>query len=790
VPTQDARTGPATPEPFAALLRRLREARGLTQEELAERAGLTVHGISALERGVRKRPYPHTVRSLADALGSSVEERGTLLSAALASSLVAVPAEPPAPGGREPVLRGLPAPVTPLLGRDDDVAAVAAALRRSSSRLVTLTGTGGVGKTRLALAVAREIAPQYADGVTFVALAPLDDPALVLPAVGRVTGLPTVEDGDADVRVLDQLRDARLLLVLDNLEHLPGAPAIVARLLAECPELVVLATSRAALRLRGEFEYAVQPLSLPPRGARDLADVESSAAGALLLDRARAVSPAFGGGPGGAAAVAAVCERLAGIPLALELAAARARVLDAAGLLERLDDAMTRAGAADLPPRQRTMRATLDWSHRLLGGQDQLLLRRLSVFTGGCTLEAVEAVAADLDDPLGSLERLVQHSLVVVSGGGAGRRYGMLEPVLQHARSLLDDAEEWRARTAHAAFYLDFAEQAAPGYQGAEQVGWLDRAERDAANLTAAVEWWLETGDATRAGRMAWALWLFWWLRGHLRRGRRLAEAALRHELPAEVLVRTTLTAASMAFAQGDLEHSGVRWAEAAALAAAVHDLEGQAYAAAGQGLAALGSGHPDRAQPYFVTALELSDRVGPATDWVAALTHVWLGTVRLVSDDPRGAIPHIRRGLMSARRRGDRLATYVALFGLVQAELAEGRPAEARGHLVEGIELSEQTGDLANLAFFVESLAVVEGASGAHERAAVLLGAAGGLRDRVGSEVYGYFLPDPALRAEAEARARAELGNAAVDEGLAAGAGLDVPAVLAVALGRDRPTG
>jgi tetratricopeptide (TPR) repeat protein len=462
-------------------------------------------------------------------------------------------------------------------------------------------------------------------------------------------------------------------------------------------------------------------------------------------------------------------------------------VLDAAALLQRLDDAMTRSGATDLPPRQRTMRATLDWSHRLLGGQDQVLLRRLSVFTGGCTLEAVEAVAADLDDPLGSLERLVQHSLVVVTGDGDGRRYGMLEPVLQHARALLEGTEERRARTAHAAFYLDLAEQAAPGYEGAEQVGWLERAEREAANLASAVEWWVESGDGARAARMAWALWLFWWQRGHLWRGRRLAEAALTCPLPPELRVRALLTAASMAFAQGDLTSSGEGWAQAADLAGTCADLVGQAYAAAGQGLAALGSGHPDQAEPFFRRALDLSEQEEVGTEWVAALTHVWLGTVRLVSGDPRGAIPHIRRGLASARRRGDRLATYVALFGLVQAELAEGRPAQAREHLVEGIELSEQTGDLANLAFFVESLAVVEGASGAHDRAAVLLGAARGLRDRVGSEVYGYYLPDPALRTGAEARARAERGDAAVDRGLAAGAGLDVPAVLAVALGRDR---
>jgi len=490
--------------------------------------------------------------------------------------------------------------------------------------------------------------------------------------------------------------------------------------------------------------------------------------------------------------VVALCERLAGIPLALELAAARARVLDATALLERLDDAMTRDGASDLPFRQRTMHATLDWSHRLLGEQERALLRRLSVFTGGCTLDAVEAVAADLDDPLGLLERLVEHSLVEVSFDATGRpRYGMLEPVLQHARSLLDDAESERAHTVHARHMLELAERAAPGYKGAEQVVWLDRAEREDANLAAAVEWWLAVGDGERAGRMAWALWLYWWLRGHLRRGRRLAEAVLTHDLPPPVRVRAALTAASMSFAQGDMVSSGRWWQEAARLATDIGDPQGLTYAEAGQGLAALGSGATAAAGEFFSTALECAERAAAPTggvrdldtDWVESLTHVWLGTVRLVSGDPAGAIPYVHRGLASARARGDRLVTYVALFGLVQAELAEGRPAAAREHLVEGIRLSEETGDLANLAYFLESLAVVDGGAGDHGRAALLLGAARGLWERVGSVVYGYYLPDPALRARVEEQARAELGDAVLADTLDAGHSLDVPAVLALAL-------
>ncbi|WP_164983945.1 ATP-binding protein [Cellulomonas endophytica] len=683
-------------------------------------------------------------------------------------------------------MRGLPAPVSSLVGREGDVVAVASLLERTTARLVTLTGTGGVGKTVLAHAVARAAVRRYRDGVVVVPLAGVDDAALVLPALGRALGLAAAEAQTADEAVLAALRPQRALVVLDNLEHLAQAPDHVARVLAECPDVVVLATSRAALRLRGESEYAVQPLALPIGPEPGLEAVAASPAGALLLERARAVQAGFGTRPSDAPALAALCRRLAGIPLALELAAARARVLDAPTLLARLEDATNRAGASDLPERQRTLRSTLDWSYRLLTGDEQTLLRRMSVLVGGGDLAAVEALGDDLDDALGSLERLVEHSLVVVLDDGSGARYSMLEPVQQHARGLLAPAELAAVRGTHARHFRALALEAAPHYELPDQVLWLDRSERDDGNLAAALEWYLEARDGGAAGTIVWALWLFWWLRGHLRRGRRLAEAALTLPLPDAVRVRVTLTVGVLTFAQGDLAASAPRWQEAEALARTGEDPEGVLYGLTGHGLVLLAQSDLARAGERFDAALAHAAATGQDDAWVVPLVQVWLGTVRLLAGDPDGAVRHVEPGLRAARARGDRLATYTALYNLVQAALAQGRRQDARGHLVEGIRLSEETGDPANTAYFLESLAVVEGADGRYERVADLLGAAAALRGRAATTVYGFYLPDPALRVGAEDAAREALGPAAFASRVRAASALDAAAAVALAVGDD----
>ena len=751
---------------FADVLRRLREGAGLTQEELAERAGLTAHAVSALERGARTRPYPHTVRALADALVLDADERATLLSA--------VPRRTPAPAaaaGGGPALH-LPVPTTPLLGRQRELEVLGELLGQPGVRLVTLTGLGGVGKTRLALALADRLQPSYGD-VVWVPLAAVTDPALVLTSVGHAVGVPGAEALDPRAAVAERLRGRRVLLVVDNLEHVLDAAADLGDLLERCPDLTVLATSRAALRLRAEREVPVLPLGLPGGGER----VADSPAVALFVERATAVSPGFALTADNAGDVAELCRRLAGIPLALELAAAKVRLLGPSGLLDRLDAAMRTGGARDLPARQRTLQATLDWSHDLLGAEEQSLLRRLSVSRGGVDLDLAEALAEPGADVLAGLERLVEHSLVQVRTDATGSaRYEMLEPVLQYARARLTDPQESRAvRLAHVRHLLARAEAAVPEYRSAAAVSALARTEADEDNHTAAIEYALDLDEADLAGRHGWALWLYWWLRGRLRLGRRLMEEVLARGPSPEVGVYAGLVVAAMGFAQGDIAGTGGRWQEAARTARRLGDLQGQAHGAAGDGLVALATGDLDAAELAFRTAISLAERADEDDQWLWTLSHVWLGTVAVLRGRPRAALELVETGLAAGRRRGDRLAVYIGLFTASQAAIALGDDESARRQLEEGVVLSQETRDLANLGYFLDALAVVEAASGRATRVATLLGAAQGMREAAGATVYGYYRPDDALRAAAAAQARVVLGDDAWDDAVDEGRALEV---------------
>src|SRR4051794_4738723 len=374
------------------------------------------------------------------------------------------PATPEAPATGPSGVRPapLPVPATALLGRDDEVTDLATQLSDGRTRVLTLTGVGGVGKSRLAIEVAGRVAASFPDGVAWVPLAAVSDPSLVVPAVGRAAGLSGVEGLDAVGVVAAALPTARLLLVIDNLEHLLDAVAGLCEVLELCPGIVLLATSRAPLRVRGEQEHPVQPLAVPAQSAGAEA-VAASPAGALFLERARAVAPAFEVDDDNAADIARLCVRLAGIPLALELAAAKVRVLSPAVLMTRLIGAMASGGPRDLPSRQRTITATLDGSYDLRGEEERRLYRGLGVFTGGFSLEAAEAVAGG--DVLAGLETLVAQSLVQVHADG---RYGQLEPVLHHARTKLGEGAEAReARLRHCRYFLDLAERNVPAYRRA-----------------------------------------------------------------------------------------------------------------------------------------------------------------------------------------------------------------------------------------------------------------------------------------------------------------------------------
>jgi predicted ATPase/transcriptional regulator with XRE-family HTH domain/Tfp pilus assembly protein PilF len=514
---------------------------GWSQEDLSERTGLSLATIGALEQG-RRHPHGSTVMMLADALRLDTSERASLLE--LASG-------PPALRGRlasspevarsgEP--RRLVAP-TRLIGRETDVRELTLLLdpTPSSPRLVSLVGPGGVGKTSLALAVGAELTDAYDDGAVFVDLAPVMDPGLIPATIARVLGLREIGRKPAQDELFDYLHGRQTLLVLDNFEHLLPAAPFLATLLQECARVALLVTSRVALRVRAERRWRVQPLANPAGGATSQETVAAAPAVQLFLERVHAVAPEVALDSSNARTIAAICRRLDGLPLAIELGAARIPLLGPDGLLRRLRDPLPvlGRGAADLPERQQTLQNTLRWSHELLDPAARLLLRRLAVFAGGWTLSAAEAVCAGPDLPedavLNSLRVLVDSSLVHrVHDLAGGVRFGMLETIREFAREQLDlNGEMDHLRASHAAFYSSLAEPVAAARTIAPwtRAELTDEAitslEPEIDNLQLALDWWLTTRRPAEGLRLALAFHAMWSRLGQYALGRRWLQSML-----------------------------------------------------------------------------------------------------------------------------------------------------------------------------------------------------------------------------------------------------------------------
>src|SRR5437763_17100 len=490
-------------------------------------------------------------------------------------------------------LMHLPAQLTPLIGGEQEVAAVYALLQRPGVRLLTLTGTGGVGKTRLSLQVATDLLDDFADGVCFVPLAPVGDPELVVATIAQALGIKEVGERPLPDLLQAALRDQRLLL-LDNFEQVVAAAAGLADLLASCPGLKMLVTSRAVLHLHGEYEFPVPPLALP-----DLTTLPQSlsqnAAVALFLERARAVKPDFELTPANTRAIAEICVRLDGLPLAIELAAARVKLLPPQALLARLEHRLQvlTGGARDVPARQQTLRNLLAWSYDLLDGKQQQLFGRLSVFVGGCTLEAVEGLYTALGDlpadVLDGVTSLIDKSLLrQTEQEGEEPRLLMLETIREYGLEALAASGEMEStRRAHATYYLALADLAELELGGPQQGVWLDRLEREHDNLRAALQWTIEQGEAggsmEMALRLGGALRRFWWGRGHWSEGRNFLERALATGLAdtwidPSVRAKALLAASNLIFVQSDYERAKVLSEESLALYRELEDRHGIAY--------------------------------------------------------------------------------------------------------------------------------------------------------------------------------------------------------------------
>jgi predicted ATPase len=688
-------------------------------------------------------------------------------------------------GGRTP--RPLPVSATSLLGRDRAIGEVADLLAEPGARLVTLSGPGGVGKTRLAVAVGERLRDRFGAGTAFVPLDSVTDPRLVFTAVGRAAGADLAGTGALVDALAETFGDGAWLLILDNLEQVVRVARDLAELLARCPGVAMLATSRTVLGLRAEREYPVLPLPLPadPAGA-SVAEVAAWPAVALFVDRARAVRSGFALTEGNAAAVAEICRRLEGLPLAIELAAARTRLLDPPALLERLTASLEAlgTGAADQPDRQRSLRATVEWSLGLLTGAERSLLEVTAVFTGGWTIQAACRVAGlDEDRALELSEALARHSLVYVEDTELGPRIRMLETIRAFAAERLaawPDATEIGRR--HAGYYRALAEQADRPLRGAGQGEWLERLDAEAGNLATGVRWYL-AHDRGPLPHLFRVLWLFWAIRDF--------------EREARSWVDQLLPAADVLNAQPRAELAWI------ATVIAANTGDDAAALAAQQRLAPLLDGIQD---PFLHAAsqLALSWTLPVADDYEGALSKV---TVAL--EEFRGqeeplftaiaaytagclntglgryddALQHLGEARDLAGRSATDWLTAAPQVQLGILDVLRGRPDEARTVLDEALDLSLAARSTAFVSQCLSAYAWLAFASDDPERAARLEGAAEGLRRRVGLRTWSHLRR---VEGDLVAQVRQRLGASQFDQAFSAGSRLSQRQ--AVDIVRDQP--
>lgn len=733
---------------FGEDVRQRRLEAGLSQAELAERAGISERAVSDIERGLRASVYAATARRLADALAVADDRRGFLLAAA--GRPAASHAAPP-PFAESPRYRArLPLPLTRLVGRDTDLAAVGALLGDSGTRIVTLVGTGGAGKTRLAVEAAVRWQSASGDAVHFVDLGSVADSAAVLAAIATSIGL-AVDGGDVLARLSDALAGRRVLLVLDTMEHVLEAAPAVADLVAMTPALTALVTSRSPLRVRGEHQRPIGPLALdvPPGGGTTAPAVE------LFLERAREASPRVAQTADIIELASAICARLDGVPLAIELAAARTSVMTLPALLSSLDDRLAPLveGRRDSPSRHQTMRAALDWSYAMLGEPERRTLRALSVFRGGANADAAVAVAGGSATGA-SITALAEASLVVVDPGTAQQRVRWLDLVAAYGADLAQELGERDAlQRTHMEHFLHLAQHAAPHLRGSGQRTWFARLLDDEANLRAAMTRALDVRDSTTALELGAALWMFWRWAGLFADARMWLDSALALEAPRSELRLPVLWGAGwLALHQGDdnrMAEAGVEMLELAR-----SDAVQRRNALTLVGTAQMARGADDAAIVTLTEALSLAESASDV--WARATSLLNLGTALSAAGRAETAVSLCRQALVLYESIGDRHFAARAQLQLAYALMRLSDAEGAASCISDALALARDLGDMWSAAEGLEAVSALRAADRPAD-AILLAAAAERIRDVIGMQAHP---PDARLNSARLQLARSALGE------------------------------